>query len=749
MFYHIALQSVLQASALSVPPPNTAPADQAQSANAPAQQGPASTTSTLSEEAESTDAEDVPEYQSSVTVDASAGPGGTPVAGTGSRMEIEAREMPANVRVNELEEIRRRGAATNLDTALGQISGVNSTWRYGGFQQIRSRGFRALVLNDGRRDDRASMVNSHPQGGLWSLDRIEVLQGPAAVLYGFGSVGGVVNLIRKAPTAKAQYEADFAAGNQGRVLAHVGAGGPLGMGFGYRVDLGYSREHNFRDHKMNRLEGSFSLAYQPHRDHKLLLRMGLNKDDYNNDSGVPTLETGSGRRVVRKEVGLNQRFNTPQDFLDYQRFDVELAYDWRIHEIVKFRQRVSHTRDTYEYFSTEGVSYDPVMTPNQVDRSSYFYFHHHWFPLLSQSEFLLDFSTGIVDHKAIVAYEFNGMLGAYSDRASNIFDAEIPPIGIGDRHDPAPQIPIIVDGRLRADMYTHSVFTQDHLTFPLGFNLLLGARYDAFSFEARKDALLPGQDKVAKKGPLDEREDHVFTYRTGLVYNGLDWFSPYLAWSTGYRPNSGLGISTDTDGDGVPDFDREPERAQQLEGGLRFDLGEIFMLNASGYGIWKSNVTYTRPGNVIDTAGRVTSHGVDIDAKLAPLPWFRANLGYSWTHAEFAEFEVGGKSLVGNSPAFVPRHTANGWLSFGPFAGFGADLGLRFTGEQFGNNPNTVVMPANLLLDAALWYQRGPLRFSVNGTNLTNKTQYFVSAIGNQMTPGTPLGILGQMSLRI
>lgn len=153
--------------------------------------------------------------------------------------------------------------------------------------------------------------------------------------------------------------------------------------------------------------------------------------------------------------------------------------------------------------------------------------------------------------------------------------------------------------------------------------------------------------------------------------------------------------------------------------------------------------------NVIDTAGRVTSHGVDIDAKLAPLPWLRASLGYSLTHAEFRDFEVDGQSLAGNTPAFVPEHTANGWLSFGPFAGFGADLGLRVTGKQFGNNRNTLEMPANALLDAALWYQRGVIRFSVNGTNLTNRTQYFVSAIGTQLTPGMPLGILGQMSLRM
>lgn len=749
MLHHLALYSILQAGTLSSQPPASAPDDEAAKPEAPSPQDSQLSRTPPPPQIGSADEDQTPEYQSSARVDASAGPGGTPLAGTGSRIEIEAREMPANVRVNELEELRRRGAAANLDTALGQVSGVNSTWRYGGFQQIRSRGFRALVLNDGRRDDRAAMVNSHPQGGLWSLDRIEVLQGPAAVLYGFGAVGGVVNLIRKAPPKETKYEADFAAGNQGRVLAHVGAGGPIGRGFGYRVDLGYSREHNFRDHQMKRLEGTFSLAYRPHRKHKLLLRVGVNKDDYNNDSGVPTIETGPGIRVVPKRVDLSQRFNTPQDFLDYRRLDFELAYDWRINERLKFRQRVAHTRDTYKYFSTEGLAYDPALTPNQVDRTSYFYFHHHWFPILAQSEFLLDISTGIIDHKAIVAYEFNAMPGAYSDRASNIFDAQIPPIGIGSQHDPAPQIPIIVDGRARADMYTHSVFAQDHLTFPLGFNLLLGARYDAFSFEARKDALVPGQDKVAQKGPLDKREDHVVTYRTGLVYNGFDWFSPYLSWSTGYRPNSGLGISTDVDGDGVPDFDREPERAQQLEGGLRFDLADMFRLNASGYGIWKSNVTYARPMNVVDTAGRVTSHGVDLDAKFAPLPWLRANLGYSWTHSEFVDFEIDGTSLAGNTPAFVPEHTANAWVSFGPFFGFGADLGLRFTDDQFADNPNTIEMPANALLDAALWYERGPMRLSVNGTNLTNRTRYFVSAIGNQVTPGAPLGILGQLSLRI
>ncbi|TPV95166.1 MAG: TonB-dependent receptor [Myxococcales bacterium FL481] len=681
-------------------------------------------------------------------MDAEPGPGETPEGGTGSRLDLDPYEVPAQVRTKNMDELRRRGAGVSLDSALGQVPGVNPTWRYGGFQQIRSRGFRAIILNDGRRDDRAAIVNSHPQGGLWSVDRIEVLQGPAAVLYGFGSVGGVVNIVRKTPTETATYEADFAAGGGGLVQAHTGASGPIAGGLTYRIDAGYTRENNFRNHEMTRLEGAFSLGYSPHPKHRLLLRVGINEDRYNNDSGVPTVETSSGDREVPDEIDLSQRFNTPQDFLNYHRRDFELAYDWRIHDVLKFRQRVSYTRDTYDYFSTEGLAYDPAAAPNEVQRTFYFYFHHHWFPLLSQSEFLLDFLTGPISHKAIVAYEFNAMLGAYSDRASNIFDEDIPPIGLGDEYDPAPQIPIIVDGRLRADMFVHSVFAQDHLSFPLGFNLLVGARYDSFTFEARRDQLDPGTDDVTQRGPVDDRQDHLFSYRAGLVYNGVDRFSPYVSWSTGYRPNSGLGISTDLDGDGRPDFDREPEQAQQIEGGLRFNVAERFSLTAAAYGIWKSNVTYSRPMEQIDTAGRVRSHGLEVDATFEPWSWMRANLGYAWTQAQFVEFEVDGTSLADNAPAFVPPHSANAWLSFGPFAGFGVDVGGRFNGTQYGDNQNLIEMPAYALLDAAVWYERGPLRLTVNGTNLTNETDYFVSAIGNQVTPGAPTVVFGQMNLR-
>lgn len=697
-----------------------------------------------------TEFEEEPTFSAVATVEPGAGPGGTTRGGTGSRMEIPIKETPATVNVIEMKTIRERGGA-DLTDVLFLVPGITPAWEYGGFLQIRSRGFRAIVLNDGRRDDRSVFVNSHPQGGLWDLERIEVLKGPASMLYGHGAVGGVVNLIRRRPSSKEAYELDLALGTPEQWRAHVGATGPITEGLTYRLDLGQTTRRDFRDHRTERTQGTLSLAYAPHRDHAFLLRTAVYQDHYNTDTGIPTIEGDDGRRRLPPNARLRNRYNSPQDGLDYRRIDFELGYEWSISDHLKLRERLAHTRDSYAYFSMEGLEYDASGERPVVHRTFPFYFHHHWYPWMNQVELLADVMTGPIRHRAILGHDWVGMFNAFSDRASNIFDADIPPVDFRHPIDVAPRIPIERDSAFVASMQSHGVFAQDHVSFPYGFHLLLGGRLDFLSFESRRDRFDPVTGNSTQRGVSDERNDVGATYRVGLVHEVVEPWSWYVSYATSFAPNARLGLQPAIvdDEDNFLGYRKiEPERGAQVEVGTRLLIADTLDLHLAGYSIARTNVTIPVGAGRFDTAGEVKSRGLEADLT------FRSKhvnvlAGYGFTDAYFVTFtNAEGQDLAGRRPQFVGRHSATLWLTFLPIDQVGISFGGRALGRQFADERNRLAMEPYVLADAAFFYRLERIEFLVTVQNLFQQRRYFVASIENNLTPGPPREALAQVRLK-
>lgn len=688
-------------------------------------------------------------YATTAVVDRPPGPGETSLGGTGSRMNLPLREVPSTVQVVELETARERGAA-DLTDVLFLVPGLTPMWTYGGFLQVRSRGFRAVVLQDGRRDDRSTFVNSHPQGGLWDLDRVEVLKGPASVLYGHGAVGGVVNLVRRRPSSTAAYELDFALGTPEQWRAHLGATGPIAKPLTYRLDVGHTMRRDFRGHLTERTQGTLSFGYTPHRDHAFLVRGIVYQDHYNTDSGIPTIEGPDGRRTLPPNARLKNRYNSPQDGLDYRRIDLELAYEWSLSEHLKLRERLSHARDTYAYFAMEGLAYDASGERPVVQRTFPFYFHHHWFPVSNQLELLGDVSTGPIRHRFLVGYDFVGMWNAFSDRASNIFDAEIPPVDFRHPIDTSPTIPIRRDSAFVASMQTHALLAQDHISFPYGFHLVVGGRLDVFSFETRRDMFDPNTGARTSRGLTDERSDLGATYRVGLVHEVFDPLSWYVSYSTAFAPNARLGLQPairDDEGVVTGFRDIEPERGAQVELGTRLSLFEALDLHLAGFHIRRTNVTVPVSMDRFDTAGEVRSRGLEADLT------YRARhlavmAGYALTDANYHVYRTAeGVDLSGKRPNFVARHGGTLWITVMPIERIGIAFGGRALGRQFADEANRLELSPYVLADAAIWFRTDRLRFTLTVQNLLQERRYFVSSIETNLTPGPPREALAQVQL--
>ncbi|MCG8418726.1 MAG: TonB-dependent receptor plug domain-containing protein, partial [Proteobacteria bacterium] len=342
---------------------------------------------------------------------------------TGSKLSVPLESLPATVTIVDAGELRERGV-DDLDSALEWVAGVNPVFRYGGFQYMTVRGFSDfLVLNDGVRDDRHTFVSSAPQSNLVDTDRIEVLKGPGSVLYGYGAIGGAVNLLRKQPQAVPGYEFGVALGVPETRRSTLGVTGPVWQkDLRYRIDLGQSFSRDFRGTGTERNAGTLTLQWLPTSRHRLTLRASVHRDRYDTDAGIPTVHG-----TIPAGVSLDTRYNTPQDRMLYANSDVSLDYRLRITDQVELRERLFVARNDYDYFSTEflQVSEDG----DRVERG-FFFFDRHWRPVINQLELYAE-TSAVAPARWLAGYELAGMWG-HSDRSAAIAGADVADIDVLD-----------------------------------------------------------------------------------------------------------------------------------------------------------------------------------------------------------------------------------------------------------------------------------------------------------------------------
>jgi iron complex outermembrane receptor protein len=195
-----------------------------------------------------------------------------------NKMDVPLRDLPITTSSVSVKTIEQRGI-DDLGEAMKNTTGVRANNTYGGFQHFTIRGFSNFVLLvDGVRDERHNISTSAPNTNLANVESIEVLKGPASVLFGHSALGGIINIVRKRPTAglKADFSASYGSFNTRRIRA--GAGGAINDKLRYRVDFGMSDTDGYRKSGSNTNNGYLALEYTPTEKDLFYLTVGANKD---------------------------------------------------------------------------------------------------------------------------------------------------------------------------------------------------------------------------------------------------------------------------------------------------------------------------------------------------------------------------------------------------------------------------------------------------------------------------------------
>ncbi len=643
-----------------------------------------------------------------------------------TRTDTPLRDQP--ISVNTLPGVFLRTFAINdLVVALQNVPNVNAYNQYGVYEYYTFRGFNDSVQTvDGVRNE-----GNRVRTQLSNVERVEVLKGPASVLYGNEAIGATVNIVLKKPSAEPAYDAAVSVGSWRTARAAFGATGRLaGPSLLYRVDVGVDHADGFRHDPSDKVNVTPTVSWRASdRDH-LDVRYSFNRNDLSGDGGIPVVTLPDGTTRI-PDVPRDRRYNTPQDYALSADHSLRAGYTRILNASFGLRGVFSARRFDDDYWVAESLR---VTLPSQVNRT-FLYFKHERRPYFGQLELNGHVRFG-VSHDLLAGWEHQN----YRTRTARSVAASSATTPI-DLFDPVETHATRTDFTISSYDYTrvgvHAGYLQDTLTLTPKLKAVVGVRVDDMRRRTNNN---PIADGVEREGTRTIRHSHALTSRQGIVYQPSPALDLYAQHATAFRPNYNL------QADGTP---IDPETGRQFEVGQRLRLADTRVeLHAAFFRIEKRNIALARPGGLFDMAGKIRSTGAEAEIEGRIASAWLVQAGYGYTQAEYVDYVTSAANFSGNTRPRTPRHTFNASTSYAFANGLSVAMSFRSQGDQFLNDANTLSFDGYSLLNVNGTYTRGRLQYALTLSNLTDAV-YWASTLGNtQLYPGEPLRVIATVRVR-
>ncbi|WP_224653311.1 TonB-dependent siderophore receptor [Pectobacterium versatile] len=629
---------------------------------------------------------------------------------TAMKLDVPISETPRAVSVVTEQQIEERGAQ-KIDQALRYSSGILAT-PYGPDNKaewVTIRGF----SDQSRFQNGLATLNEDGFYGQqiepFGVERIEVLKGPASVLYGQNPPGGLVNVITKRPTRLPQGKVELEYGsNDYRHLA-VDSAGPLNDDGSvlYRVvALARDTSGEMDFSKSKRLYLAPSVTFLGEDTELTVLASYMEtKSDTTNGFKLPygTLHGTPFGKVGYKtslgEPGMN-RHDTRQFSLGYE-FTHHLNDTWTFHQNVNYTYLNLDLRNAYalsmanDRQANRGLTYRDGFAQNWATDNR-LVGEWQWEDIENTLLLGFDYRRANTQSRDGNLYAFgspidifNPVYGNYTSPDSQLFDHR--------------------SGRHQTGYYVQNQIKYDeHLIF------LLGGRYD----------VAKSRDRNFSSGADTRTDDTKFTKTAGVMYLFDNGISPYVSYSESFLPVSGR------DGYERPYV---PEEGQQTEVGVKYTPeGFNGYASAALFNLEQKNVKTTDPKNPSLTiqAGEARSRGLELELNGEVYTGLTLTANYTYNEVETTKSGTVGE--VGKRLPGLPEHIVSGWATYafnGKLEGLSIGSGVRYVGSSYGDIANSADMkvPAYTLWDAMIAYDFSKdWRLQVNATNLTNRE--YVSA---------------------
>lgn len=644
-----------------------------------------------------------------------------PTATSATKVEAPLRDIPQTVNVVPQQVLQDQGAHS-MESVLKWVPGIGLSHGDGQRDQVTIRGFTAIgdQFIDGLRDDALYFRD------LSNIEQVEVIKGPASVLYGRGSSGGLINRITKKPGIdKSEVAATVGTWNQRRGEFDL-ARNFQDSGVAFRVTGAIERADSYRDKQfLNREALAPSLQFKLGSDTSLLLQAEHLSDRRITDFGIPAFR---GRPVdvpARTYYGAANARDV--DVSHSEVTALGFTFNHRFNDQLSVRNAFRHYDYSLDRNNTLVGSVNEAALTASLNRSNVKRDEDGYF---NQTELTQKLNLAGMKHQILYGIEFG------KQNKDQLFRSQNNIASVSLFNPVLPVLPLTVTAAPSTDnlgiLKTSSAYLQDLVSLSEHWKALAGVRYDRFEQETEERR--PGQPNL-------NRTDRSWSPRVGLVYQPTLNQSYYASVSKSFQPS----------GESFPlaanNAEIAPEKTTNQEVGAKFDFFDgNASATASLFRLERTNIKAADPvTNRLIPIGVQRTDGLELTFTGELPGGWQLWSGYAYLDAVVTSSIArdAGQPVQGKRATLTPKHSANLWLTKKLGDGWRAGAGMNYVADRFANPGNTVTLPGYTTVDAMVGYKFAKLDLQLNINNLFDR-DYIISGHGsapNLNLPGAPRNV--------
>jgi catecholate siderophore receptor len=564
---------------------------------------------------------------------------------------------------------------------------------------------------DGVRDDLQYLRD------LYNVERVDVLLGPSALVYGRGSGGGAINRVSKtAADPVLAVGASIGSFGQARLGADLGA--VFSDSIAGRLNAVVEDSESYRDDvELKRLGLAPTLRVDASESTRIDVFGEYFSDERTVDRGVPS-ESGRPWRGPAETYFGNPDLSDSEIEVATLRGVVshEFAPGLSFRGVLSYGDYSKFYRNVYPGGPADSVADTVTISSydSATDRQN----------LLAQADLVWETALAGMNHTLLFGVEAGRQKSENRrvNTASGVFSLSDRGRNFTPDFSVAPALDNVNDLDLLA------VLVQDQVAFSSSLKAVLGLRWDSFDlvFDDRR----PGASDFARK-------DEFVSPRAGLIWEPVSGLSLYGGWSRAFLPQSGEQFNSLNASRAA----LRPEEFENTELGLRWQPSGNLLVSATVFRLDRTNTTAAgaTPGTLLLT-GSQRSEGIEFGIQGEVRDGWNVIGALAVQEAEITSTTTA--APAGRKAPLVPEFSASLWNRVNLSSNFDIAFGVVHQGEQYASITNAVVLPAYTRLDAALFYAiSDTVDLQLNVENLTGEEYWYTAHNDNNITPGSPVSV--------
>ncbi|WP_430875947.1 TonB-dependent receptor [Gilliamella sp. G0441] len=652
---------------------------------------------------------------------------------TATKMPFDIKDIPQTINSVNIGQEKVYGQ-NDLSVIVNKLPGVDSTYDMRD-EGIKIRGFSASsgdIYRDGVR------ASGQVRQSTANIERVEILKGPASVLYGRGSGGGMINMISKQANFDSPTVLSLRSGSWDKYGGMVDINHVVNEKLAIRMTVDHQSEKSFRKGiKQRDTMVSPSIFYDNLEGFNWLVQ-------YTDDHLWRKPDRGPAYYNLPKGVSIKTAYVHPDDYVKdnfkslRSVIGFEFNYDWSIKLTNLYRQASQNFDHIYggDYCHLNGKT-NSGKTCNYRGKLQ---FRRAWQETNNKTysntiDLMGKFNTAGIGHDMLVGVEYNIEKRQPRLALTSTYPEVVDPFHPHWYSKKAHYTKLNTKTNHKAT--SKGIYLQDLISFTTQWKLLMGLRYDNYEFAS--------DDKI--KHQSRSYNGHSLSPRIGLIWQPIESQSFYASYSKNFAPYGGRGLITiSTDSKTV--YDNKPQYSRQYEVGVKSDwLDDKLSSQLALYNLELYNVRY-QPDAVNDpynwqVKGSDRSQGIELSliGKLTPKWYINSGIGYQQAQVHKD------KKMPANQGKYLPntsKHSGYLNIRYLPYDNWFTELEVNYKGAMYNDDKNQFKRPGYTVWNAAIGYQSSSYDITLAVTNLFGKEYWRSSSM-----PGTPRAVLLTASYKL